>query len=200
MGKGSRSKTKKRLNSAKREHYMKGIHYFAIIFIVIGNAELEELAKRQADPIYSAKFHKPAPPNAFIEPNNPQAVVPQRIRQKYTDYRSNAVEGAKTAMPGNFRNKEPSKYITKVWTAEELKEEEMNEVTKLMQDKLDTGKVPEMNIQDEEIDMDKMNLSKKIEDVDDENKMDDMPERRMPIRKNKKGKKKKFKSYKIVNF
>ena len=95
MGKGARAKTKKRLNSAKRAKYMEGIDLY--IFIVIGLPTLEDLARRQADPNYSAQCHKLPPPNAFVHPADPNAMFPQKTRTKLIDMRSTAVEGARKA-------------------------------------------------------------------------------------------------------
>ena len=174
--------------------------------IVRGNAEVIDSAKRQADPVYSSKVNIAVPPNAFLHPELSTAVFPKREKLNYIDFRSSASEGAKTARPRNFRKKERSQYATKVWTAEDLKEKEMEEMANLVETKL--GKVGEdeedMKEQNEEnkVDedvienyFDKMNIGTRSKDV----KMVGIADRSKAIRK-KKLSKKKFKSYKIVNF
>ena len=142
------------------------------------------------------------PINAFVHPDDPKAVFPTKYRQKLIDYRSSAVEEAKTAMPINFRKLVPSKYATKVWTAEQLKEQEMNDMANLIETKLDTGKEPNDNKSESSVEenMGKLALTKEDEgDV----KMGEIAHRGKAIKKKGKGKgkgKNKYRSYKIVNF
>ncbi len=102
------------------------------------------------------------------------------------------MEEAKTARPINFRKTERSKYAAKVWTAIELKEKEMEEMTNLMQEKLDTAMGHEEN--GAEMELEKLKIGKKD---DNEVKMGEIASRSKGIKKRGK---KKFKSYKIVNF
>ena len=158
--------------------------------------ELEDLARRQADPIYSEQCRKPDPANAFIYPANPEAAFPQKMKARKIDYRSSAVEEAKTAGRVAFRKAGKGKYSAKVWTAEQLKEQEMNEITNLMEEKLDTNIEQDLNANEEmseeenvEDQMEKLALGPKRKDVQ-------MGLAKKPIQK----KKKKSRRYNIFRF
>lgn len=158
-----------------------------------------DLARRQVDPAYSAKCHIPAPPNAFVHPELMTAVFPKKQRPKLVDLRSEVVEGAKTAMPVNFRKKVRSEYSTKVWTAEDLKKIEMEEMANLVDTKLVTKEEEEEKVSEDdnmEEHFEKLGLGKKVKDV----KMKGVAEKGKAIKKGGKNAKKKFKSYRIVNF
>ncbi len=160
---------------------------------------LKDLARRQADPVYAAKFRFPEPVNAFVHPEVAGATFPKRLRQKLIDNRSSAVEDAKVARPVNFRKRDKiSEYATKVWTAEELKEIEMEEMAKMVETKL--GATDELKpdeklekVEDEDIDLDKLKLDTEPKDVNM-----GVAGKSKSIRK--KRKEKKYKSYKIINF
>jgi hypothetical protein len=71
MAKGLRSKVKKRMRAARREH----------VYRLKGEKELHTLTQRLNDPTYHLKIASSVPPpNAFIEPNNPEATFPQQIK------------------------------------------------------------------------------------------------------------------------
>ena len=67
MAKGLRSKMKRRMRTVRREHYyeVEGKHKLAI-----------KSAKLQ-DPMYDLRADVEMPPNAFLQPSNPNAVFPQ---------------------------------------------------------------------------------------------------------------------------
>ena len=153
MAKGLRSKVKRRIRAARREHFMK----------VQGMKDLEEFNKRLTDPnsninvtcnfffIFSnlvkifvhinIYFENKScvyliwiggvKPNAFLEPNNIEASIPQRKKENNIDFRSTAIEGfgrtSRYTTRGNIpgSNRKVSKYATIVQTAEDLEREGM---------------------------------------------------------------------------
>ena len=115
MAKSLRSKVKKRMRAARAAHYWE----------VKGKARLERITSRLNDPNYDAQKDLCLPPNAFMEPNNPNAVFPQFSKPDIIDFRSNRIADGSRTVVGTFRkNKKPSKYATIVKTREELDEEE----------------------------------------------------------------------------
>ena len=164
---------------------------------------MQDLSKRQTDNDYSESRRVRPKTNAFVHPTDPAAVFPKRMRQQLLDFRSSAVEEAKTAGAINFReNKEPSKYLTKVWTAEQLKEQEMEEMAELVDKKLMAKTEQEENEKESENEEDMIEShfdQLKIGGPKKKDKKMKVADRSKSIRKAKKGKKK-CKSYKIVNF
>ena len=169
----------------------------------------------QADPAYAASRHVVQPPNAFIHPDAPGATFPQKKVHRLIDYRSSAIEESRMAQPINFRRKTRSQYATKVWTAEQLKEQEAEEMTKMFDAKLGSKLEAEAKGENEnesekegehdsdyedilESGLDKLQLSAPTRDT----KMKTISDKSKAIRKTKNQKKgkRKFKSYKIVNF
>ena len=111
---------------------------------------MEELSRRQKDEEYSAKCHEPPPPNAFVEPLNPKAVFPQVDKSKPINL------GGLGIMRGE-RSGRKGKYVGRVLTTEELKEQEMNDLSNLVQEKLETTIQDNVNVfynkdEDEELD------------------------------------------------
>ena len=92
---------------------------------VKGKARLDRIVQKLNDPNYDAQKDLNLPPNAFMEPNNPNAVFPQFSKPDIIDFRSNRIaEGSRTVV-GTFRkNKKKSKYETIIKTRAELDEEE----------------------------------------------------------------------------
>lgn len=82
------------------------------------------------DPTYHLKISSSAPvPNAFIEPNNPDAVFPQHIKHQIWDFRSHKIAMGGYTKSFNFRksnqaNAKKAKFPTVVRTIEEIEEEE----------------------------------------------------------------------------
>ncbi len=176
-----------------------------------GEPELNDLARRQADPAYSAQKTRPALPNAFVNPNAPGAVFPKKAVHKLIDYRSSVIEESRTAQPINFRKKTRSQYSTKVWTAEQLKEQEVEEMAKMLENKLETGTTepaptpagpPELSESDsdEELEshLDRLRLGAAPKDIT----MKSISDKKKVIRKGRRDKKgrRNYKSYKLVNF
>ena len=84
---------------------------------VKGKQQLERVVSKLNDPNYDSKKDLCLPPNAFVDPNNPEAVFPQHAKPDLIDFRSNNIaDGSKTVV-GAFRmNKRKSKYATIVKT------------------------------------------------------------------------------------
>ena len=72
-------------------------------------------------------------PNAFLEPDNPDSVFPQRKPENNIDFRSHAMEGASSAIRFTSRTEIPgstkkgAKYKTTVRTTEEIERDELLE-------------------------------------------------------------------------
>ena len=130
MAKSLRSKYKKRLRTARRHHY-DGIQ---------GKESLTKIASRLNNPNYDMKtdcikklfcfnlIHYSIvelPSNAFLEPNNPNAVFPQIAKPNIMDFRSHKLAEGGYAAVNSFRktrgdNKPKQKYEHTVRTTEEI--------------------------------------------------------------------------------
>ena len=115
MAKGSRSKYKKRQRNAKAAH----------LWDTRGKAALDRITDRLNDPNFETKHEYTMPPNAFLHPNNPNAVFPQVKRPEIIDLRSHKIKDGGVMAIGAFRkafskNAKKSKYATQVFTAEDL--------------------------------------------------------------------------------
>jgi len=121
MAKGLRSKVKRRLRSARRDHYYK----------TQGQFHLKQVSEKLNNPHYDIKQEcKPAikrldelKANAFLDPENPEAVFPKVTRPLIMDFRSHKIEKGGYTGVHNFRKKK-AKYETVVKTIEELEREE----------------------------------------------------------------------------
>ena len=115
MAKGQRSKYKRRIKSVRRQHYME----------IQGNQLLQDISNKLHDPLYDIVADHGLPVNAFIEPNDPNAIFPQYPKPNILDFRSHKMAGDGFASIGNFRksmstNSKKSKYETIVKTPEML--------------------------------------------------------------------------------
>jgi hypothetical protein len=156
MAKGARNKVKKRLRVTRAAH----------LYEVKGKFREAEMSKRQYAPNnydYMAAHHMP--PNAFVEPDNPNAVFPQVKKPEIVDFRSHKMIGGGVTGRNNARkmysgNAKKSKYTSVCVGPEELAaralakaaEEEGKDVEKMdveelaeMTDKLQLGKKPKQN-------------------------------------------------------
>ena len=116
MAKGLRSKVKKRMRTAKRQHY----------YEVEGKYRLQEILDRLHDPAYKPA---PIPVNAFVHPTNPDAVFPQHAKPHIIDFRAHKMAMSGIASRHVFRkhfatNSIKSKYQTIVKDNYELALEE----------------------------------------------------------------------------
>ena len=93
MAKSLRSKVKKRLRTAKANH----------LWEVRGKAQLARITAKLNDPNYDATKDLCLPPNAYMEPDNPNAVFPQWDRPDILDFRSNKIAGGGSTVVGTFR-------------------------------------------------------------------------------------------------
>ena len=66
MAKSIRSKVKRRMRNCRAEH----------LYQTVGQYKLAAMSQRLQDPTYDLKKEYAAPKNAFLEPNNPNAVFP----------------------------------------------------------------------------------------------------------------------------
>ena len=136
MAKGLRSKTKKRLRSARRQH----------LYSVKGKQELETVANKLHDPSYDLRADYELPPNAYIDPTVPGSVFPQIAKPDIVAFRSHKMElGGWTAVH-NFRkidnpNAKKSKFEHIVKSAEDIvresKEGEEKKVVAMEEDSAD---------------------------------------------------------------
>jgi hypothetical protein len=115
MAKSLRSKVKKRLRKCRGEH----------LYQTEGKARFDRIAQRLNDPTYNMKQEYALPTNAFLEPNNPNAVFPQKNKAVIRDFRSHKMENGGLTATNVFRkdvqeNAKKSKYATTVVTAAEL--------------------------------------------------------------------------------
>jgi hypothetical protein len=91
---------------------------------------LQDLSAKLHDPTYDFKKDGSLPVNAYIEPNNPNAVFPQHAKPHILDFRSHKIAGSGFASVGNFRKMHSatakrSKYDSRVQTASEIAQEEL---------------------------------------------------------------------------
>ena len=66
MAKGLRSKVRRRIRTVRRQH----------LWETEGKYNLQELSNKIHDPTYDFAKDGSLPANAFVEPNNPNAVFP----------------------------------------------------------------------------------------------------------------------------
>jgi hypothetical protein len=121
MAKGLRSKHKKRLRAAKAEH----------IYETKGKYQLAIQSAKLHDMNYSMAADHAPKPNAFLHPNNPQAVFPQIKKPEIIDLRVSRMKNGGLVAVGTFRkhfskNGQRSKYATIVKTPAELAAEEQH--------------------------------------------------------------------------
>ncbi len=93
MAKGMRSKVKKRLRSAKRDHYD----------LTRGGAELQTIASKLHNPLYNFQKDYQLGANAYLEPENPSASFPQIGKPNIMDFRSHKMAGGGYTGVGTFR-------------------------------------------------------------------------------------------------
>ena len=116
MAKSLRSKVKKRMRAARAAHYWE----------VKGKHQLNRICAKLNDPNYDATKDLSLPPNAYLEPNNPNAVFPQWDRPDILDFRSNKISGGGLTVVGTFRkhlskNTKKSKLMTSLIRLKRLK-------------------------------------------------------------------------------
>lgn len=115
MAKGLRSKYARRIRSVRRAHYWE----------VEGKEKLETLSRKLHDPTYDLVEDIGPVPNAFVEPNNPNAVFPQVRKPHIIDFRDHKMAGSGFASRFTFRKnvnarRSQKKYEHTVTTREEL--------------------------------------------------------------------------------
>ena len=106
MGKSIRSKVKKRFRTLKRQYYDQG-QFFPPLFhnpsIVIGNEKLGKLSESlQNNPGHHDKKDIPAK-NAFLYPNDPDAVFPKFERGIPLDFRNANIDSSGYEFRGSSR-------------------------------------------------------------------------------------------------
>ena len=106
MAKSLRSKVKRRMRSVKRQHYWE----------IEGKHKLQALSDKLHDPTYDMK-NDGLPPNAFVEPNNPNAVFPQHAKPHILDFRSHKMAAAGFASRRTFRKMLSDKTIKSKYAA-----------------------------------------------------------------------------------
>ncbi|SCM20159.1 conserved protein, unknown function [Plasmodium chabaudi chabaudi] len=95
MGKGLRSKVKRRFRTVKRVH----------VHETIEKPTIEKLNKRVKDMLQNKNVYKDfiKPPNKFLYPDDENAVIPQHKILKSIDFRSEALPLSGFAAVGNRR-------------------------------------------------------------------------------------------------
>lgn len=119
MAKSVRSKVRRRLRNCRAEHY----------YQTVGQYKLNAISARLQDPTYDLKREYALPKNAFLHPNNPNAVFPQTAKPIIPDFRVHKMENGGLTAVGVFRkhfnsNATHSKYTAIIKTREELDIEE----------------------------------------------------------------------------
>ncbi|CAI2379403.1 unnamed protein product [Moneuplotes crassus] len=133
MAKGLRSKVRRRLRGVRRAHFMK----------VQGMKDLQRLNDKLTDKDHSIMKDCALKPNAFLEPDNPDSVFPQRKPENNIDFRSSAMSGGGTAIRFTTRTEIPgstkkgSKYKTKVRTIEQIENDEIEAKEKEIKQQLE---------------------------------------------------------------
>ena len=122
MGKGLRSKYKRRIRSVRRQHYWE----------IEGKEKLQEISNKLHDPTYDFSKDGSLPANAFLEPHNPNAVFPQHAKPHILDFRSHKMASSGFASIGNFRKmmssrSKKSKYAAVNMTPEQLEAQRIQE-------------------------------------------------------------------------
>ena len=118
MAKSLRSKVKRRIRTVRRQH----------LYETEGKQKLQEISNKLHDPTYDMKQDYELPPNAFVEPNNPNAVFPQHAKPHIIDFRSHKMAASGFTSIGNFRKMfsdraKKSKYEPVIKTAADLERE-----------------------------------------------------------------------------
>lgn len=122
------------------------------------------------DPTYDFTKDGSLPVNAFVEPNNPEAVFPQHAKPHILDFRSHKMAASGFASVGNFRKimsnrTKKSKYQTIVKTPEELEAEKIEK--EMMAQMEEERKQQEMSDEDE-VDISKMKRANyTVDDITD---------------------------------
>ncbi|CAD2090091.1 conserved protein, unknown function [Plasmodium vinckei brucechwatti] len=95
MGKGLRSKVKRRFRTVKRVH----------VHETIEKPNIAKLNKRVKDTLQNKNTYKDfiKPPNKFLHPDDENAVIPQHKIVKSIDFRSEALPLSGFAVMGNRR-------------------------------------------------------------------------------------------------
>lgn len=96
-----------------------------------GKAALDRITDRLNDPNFETKHEYTMPPNAFLNPQNPNAVFPQVKRPEIIDLRSHKIKDGGVMAIGAFRkafskNSKKSKWATVVKTTDMLQKEAKN--------------------------------------------------------------------------
>lgn len=114
------------------------------------------IANRLHNPYYDLKTDFALPPNAFLHPNTPGAVIPQISKPSIQDFRSHKLAQGGYAARNTFRKtykegSKKSKYETIVKTQEEL----------------DNGPVTVVSASEDEIEIERIKPQKKytVEDI-----------------------------------
>lgn len=93
MAKGLRSKYARRVRSVRRAHY----------YEVEGKHKLEQISRNLHDPTYDLVKDVALRANAYVEPNNPNAVFPQNAKPHIIDFRAHKMAQSGFASRFNFR-------------------------------------------------------------------------------------------------
>ena len=115
MAKSIRSKFKKRVRTARREHHWE----------TKGKFIADKINARLMSDNYDMKMDKVKPPNAFVNPDDPNAVFPQHKKPDIQDYRLHKIENGGYAGVGVFRKHRSatstkSKYATIIRSIQEI--------------------------------------------------------------------------------
>ena len=116
------------------------------------------MSNKLQDPTYDFAKDGSLPVNAFVEPNNPEAVFPQHAKPHILDFRSHKMAASGFASVGNFRKimsnrTKKSKYETIIKTPVELEAERIeNEMNQQMEEERKKQQMED----DDEVDASKM--------------------------------------------
>ncbi|CDW87144.1 UNKNOWN [Stylonychia lemnae] len=129
MAKGLRAKTRRRLRTARREHFQE----------IQGKSDQQKIVQRLNNPYYDLRSDFSVKANAFVEPNNPQAVFPQIAKPNIMDFRSHKMAKGGWTGVNNFRkihseNAIKSKYESVVKTNEDLERDAQNKEQQMESD------------------------------------------------------------------
>jgi hypothetical protein len=95
MGKGARSKVKRRWRALRRNY----------VDEILTNPQAEEISKKLEASILGVEYRQPEPKNAFLHPNDPTASIPKVKPEKIIDLRSSAIPGSGLEYVGAMRKK-----------------------------------------------------------------------------------------------
>ena len=146
MAKGLRSKYARRVRATRRAHYWE----------VEGKSKLEELSRNLHNPTYDMKQDVALPSNAYIEPENPNAVFPQHAKPHIIDFRDWKMAQSGFASRFNFRKNmsnratRKTKYETTLRSNEEI---EADRIAKEMMEAEINGKEDGEDMSEDEIDI-----------------------------------------------